>query len=117
MRDWELTTDGDLKIGNNLDYIVAGIDELVQRLKFRLRIFLGEWYRDITLGIDYFGKIFKKNPLYADIDNEFRKTILQTDGVKELVNLTIKFSTNLERKLDVNFKVLTDDNVLIEVLL
>jgi len=116
-KDWELTTDSDLKIGDNVDYIVLGSDELVQRLKFRLRIFLGEYYLNTDLGVDYYGKIFKKSPSFVIIEQEFRRIILETAGVKDLIELKIVKSETRERGLDVSFSLNTDDDVLLQDLI
>jgi len=118
MKDWELTADSDLKIADNVDWIVTAEFELQQRLKTRLRFFYGEWYRNITEGIDYYGKIFIKNPDYALVAQEFRKQILLTEGVTEILDFEMAQIKTSDRSLEVTFTVQSiyvDDPVSVSV--
>lgn len=101
MKDWELTTDGDLRIGENTDYIVEDRDELVQRLKVRLYWFLKEWYLDIAQGIDYFGKVLAKGTGLIEIEQEFRRQILLTKDITGITDISL--NPEADRSLKVDF--------------
>jgi len=105
MKDWQLTDNSDLKIADGVDWIVSDEYELQQRLKTRLRFFYGEWYRDITEGVDYYGKIFIKNPDYSLVAQEFRRVILLTSGVTEILEFEMKQSDTNPRGLELEFTV------------
>ena len=49
---------------------------VAQRLKIMLQTFLGEWFLDPTIGIDYFNQIFGKGRKLSAIDLIFQSAIL-----------------------------------------
>ena len=80
MIDWELDNDpisptyGDLVYGGFVDHTVENIDGLVQRIKIRLLVFLGEWFLNIDRGIPYFQEILEKGTSYDQISNAIKLT-------------------------------------------
>jgi len=75
-------TFGDLVIeGGDLVITSTTIDDVRQSVLQRLRIFLGEWFLDNTIGLPYFQQILIKNPDQSKIDALFRDQILGTPGV------------------------------------
>lgn len=75
---------GDLDIQNNSLYLVDGEVAIQQHLMQRLRIFLGEWFMDNTIGLPFFQQILVKNPNQAIIDAYIINQILATPGIIQL---------------------------------
>lgn len=79
-----LTTNG-LSIVNDRALLVA------QRLSLRLRTYLGEWFLDTTMGIDWFADVLLKNVSKQTVDS-----ILQNELVKDRFVVKIKtFSSSV----------------------
>lgn len=62
-----------------------------QRLRQRLRFFLGEWFLDQRLGIPYFERVFVANPDLPLMTSIMRKAILKTTGVGGVESLSLDF--------------------------
>lgn len=93
--------DGDLAL-------VEDGDAVAQHILQRLRTFLGEWFLDLTAGVPYYQDILKKNPNIDVVEQVFKREILFTPGVLELMSFSLELDTAL-RKLSLSFKVRTVD--------
>jgi len=111
MIDWELDNDpisptfGDLVYGDFVDHTVENIDGLVQRIKIRLLVFLGEWFLNIDRGIPYFQEILEKGTSYDQISNSIKLVIGQTLDVEKINSFIIKSSEIATRKIIISFSV------------
>ena len=111
MIDWQIDNDpispnyGDLVYGDFTDYTVSGIDGLVQRLKIRLQVFLGEWFLDITRGVPYFQQILKKGTSYDEISNSLKLVIAQTLEIEKITSFVLKSSETDARTILISFTV------------
>ena len=90
-------TNGDL-------VLVDGIDAIAQDLTTRLRFFLGEWFLDQGMGIDFYGKILVKNPSMPDIIPMFAKVIKTTAGVKSIKQALSYSYAGATRTMSISFK-------------
>lgn len=106
MSDLLQDTYGDLTFTNNSLTFVEGADEVVQRLRQRLRAFLSEWFLDTSLGVPYFQEILKKNPQQGVVDAILKKHIVTTPGVIELLEYAYVVDT-AGRTSTLTFKVLS----------
>ena len=107
-----LLDDNDEIVIDKLDFtIIDSLDYLRQKLKIRLRFFLGEYYLDINKGIPFFDRILIKNPDIDDVESIFKAEILGTKGVKELTSFDMNFDTT-KRQLSISFKALTTAGLL-----
>lgn len=86
--------DGDLDFSKGLRLTDDLVTYVVQRLRQRLRFFLGEWFLDQRLGIPYFQRVFVSNPDIPLITSLFRRTILRTTGVAAVEKLSVRFDRN-----------------------
>jgi len=111
MTDWELNNDplspdfGDLVVGNFVDHTVSNIDGLVQRIRIRLQVFLGEWFLDNTRGVPYFQEILEKGTSYDQISQSIKLIIAETTDVKKINSFSIKDSDIVNRKIIISFAV------------
>lgn len=88
MRYRKLTADGDYSFGQGqADFWLNTPDGVGQACETRLLLLKGEWFLDVTVGTDYAGAILGVNTA-ATRDLELKRTILQTQGVLELVSYT-----------------------------
>lgn len=79
--------------------------EFVQyKLRTELKFFLGEYFLNSEKGVDYFGKILKKNPDMNQVSAEIKRALMSVPGVKRLTafsyaitgrELSVKFSAAL----------------------
>ena len=105
----KLDENGDIAIENN-SFVLIGLtastslDEIEQNLKQRLRVFLGEWFLDQREGLPYFEHILVKAPDPVVLDTVFKRVIIGTAGVLELLSFDLNLDTT-NRKLTVSFKV------------
>lgn len=78
-------TYGDLLIVNG-DLVITPttLDAIQQHILQRLRMYLGEWFLDNTIGLPFYQQILVKNPNQGNIDALFRNQILGTPGVISL---------------------------------
>jgi len=106
MIDIKLNGDGDVDIENYDASYVEKTALIEQQLKIRLRFFRGEWYSKKSFGMPYFQYIFRKNPNLGLVGSLFKRAILTTPGVKNLVSFNIE--TNSARDLTVKYEVSTD---------
>lgn len=102
--DMFLDENNDLTLdGANLK--MATEDNIVkQRLTTRLQFLLEEWFLNTLKGIPYTQVIFTKESSLDDIYNLFRKHILETNGVADIVTLDLTPSSD-DRGLRIDFSV------------
>jgi hypothetical protein len=91
-----LFVNGDLAMDSATD----GIDQFLKR---RLKTFLAEWFLDETVGIPYLDDVFVKNPNPVVMAAVFKKEILETPGVIELVSFDLSLD-NKTRNLTLTIK-------------
>ena len=102
--DLKLDGSNDLSISSGDIETVSGIDEAGQRIKDRLLTYLGEWFLNLSFGVDYIGRIMVKNPRTNVISAHLRSEIL-----KSAQGQFTDFSFGLEnRQLTVNYSMTID---------
>jgi hypothetical protein len=84
---------------------VEGIAQVLQNIKIRLLMVMGELFDNTRVGVDYFGVIFQtKDP--AVIDALLKSTIRSTPEVTDVVSY-VSTVTPQSRLIVVSFKVQT----------
>lgn len=94
-----LLVNGDLSM-------VSGNTQIQQNLLQTLGIYRGEWFLDNTIGVDYYGTVFQKNPNQAAINAMFVSSILGVAGITSILS----FNSNINksaRAMSVAFKCTT----------
>lgn len=85
---------------------LTGVDEIAQTVRTRLRLFLGEYFRDISDGTPWFEQVLGKGTSLNAREAVLRNRIVRTPGVVRLTSFTTDF--NIEtRKYTVTAGVLT----------
>jgi len=68
--------------------------EVMQAVRVLVRSFLEEWWLDPDYGIDYLGKILKRDFNPAIAASEFRRKVSALDGVQRVYGVTVKQSAD-----------------------
>jgi hypothetical protein len=115
MFDLKMNNNDDLAIENQSFQLIAGTEQIAQKVKIRLRTFQGEWFLDQQLGVDYYGQIYVKNPNINDVVNQFVIAINDTPGIEEILTFDLELNPET-RELDVVFQARaeTDETITIE---
>ena len=112
MSDIFLTDDLKNLLIVNGDLVLTSKSEAVkQHLSQRLKMFVGEWFLDLSEGVPYYQNILIKNPNPNIIDGLLKDTILSTPGVDELLSFNLDFDAGL-RKLTVDFSIRVLDTII-----
>ena len=98
---------GDLDFSGGTMQVVDDAPAIAQAVKIGLSTFLTEWFLDLEVGIPYYEQIFVKAPNFPAVREIFRRDILDTPGVNEVLSLDLNY-TNATRKLDVGWRASTD---------
>lgn len=81
-------------------------EEIAQTIKTRLRLYIGEYFRDITVGTPWFDKILDKST-QSNAEAELRRRIVNTNGVIQLTSFSSDFDRTT-RKFSISVSVLTE---------
>ena len=96
-------TTGYLDLVDNDLTQVTGIEAIGQDITRSIRVIKREWFRDQSLGIDYYNEIFAKGVSLALIESRFREAILNVPGVLRLINFRLEADSetrNLTLQID-----------------
>lgn len=85
---------------------LTGVEEIEQTIRTRLRLFLGEYFRDITDGTPWFEQILGKGASMNVREAVLRNRISRTPGVVRLTSFNTDFNVDT-RKYTVTAGVLT----------
>lgn len=86
--------------------LVSGVDQVRQSVKMRLLTIFSEWFLDVRIGIQYFDVVCTKNPNLSLIDSIMKATIVETQGILELVSYTSTLD-RAHRTLTITFEANT----------
>ena len=113
-----IDSDNDLYFDNSGRLVTisgAGTDEeILQRVKIKLRFFKNGWFLDTNHGIAYFDEIIGEKTIDINaVESIFRKAILEVEGISNILESSIDYSA-ADRELDFFFKATTINNTTIE---
>ncbi len=114
MPDIKLDDDHDLALEANELVIIAGADEVAQRLRCRLKMFRGEWFLNTERGVPFRTEIFVKGINPDRIAAAIKREILTTSGVLALLEYSQEFDS-AQRQMAVSFRVQATDGEIIEL--
>lgn len=101
---------GDLRLTNHqFTFTTPRSDEAIaQKLRNRLRFFLGEWFLDERQGLPFFKSVLVKNPDRRVIKSIFREAIRTTAGVTSVDKLELTVAADRSARL--TFSATLDDS-------
>lgn len=85
---------------------INGREEIAQTIQTRLRLFLGEYFRDINDGTPWFQRILGKFENLNAVEAILRNRIARTDGVIRLLSFNLDYDLS-SRSITVSSFVLT----------
>ena len=100
------------RLDENGDIVTSGVqfisnrEEIAQTIQTRLRLFLGEYFRDSTDGTPWFQEILGKGSTLTNKDAAIKRRINQTDGVLQILTYDADYDINT-RQYTVSGSVLT----------
>ena len=100
-----LQDDGDISTSGR--QFLFDLDDCMQTLQTRMRLFYGEYFRDINEGTNWFGTVLLKGVPDSVKDAEIRRRIQDYDKIKGINSYSSTFDINT-RSVTVNVSVLTD---------
>lgn len=107
--DSENPIEGDLELTDGqLTLTEETLKATAQRVRIRLRTFLGEWFLDQNIGLPIWQRILVKAPNLGSIASIIRREIHETPGVVSVQSV----KTDLDRRtreLRVSFSATTKD--------
>ena len=105
---WDFTFDGSgdmfLDASGQLAVTQTFEDLVADRLRTRLRTFLGENFLDRESGVPYFEEILIKNPDETRVRNLLLAAASSVEGVDQVLSFNAEFDA-ASRTFSVNFKV------------
>ncbi len=107
------TATSDLTLTNGDLFLVRESDFVAQYLRQKLRLFLAEWFLDESAGVDYFDRVFVKNPRAVEVDSIFKNQILSTPGIIELLSYAAVLDGST-RSMSINFRARCTDGEIID---
>ncbi|QDP56513.1 MAG: putative baseplate wedge protein [Prokaryotic dsDNA virus sp.] len=69
-------------------------EEIAQTVQTRLRLFLGEYFRDVTDGTPWWESILGKEGTLSSKEAIIKSRIVRTEGVEQLVEFSTDFDIN-----------------------
>ena len=111
-----LNSDNDLYFTDRRLTLLSGTntdEEILQRIKVRLRFFKDEWYLNSDHGLPYFEDILgTKNIDINAVESLFREQLLDIEGVKE-INESIVDYNETTRQLLYSFSAISINNTVV----
>lgn len=113
MTSLALNNNNDLYFTNYaLTFTTNKADEILQRVKVRLRFFEGEWFLNTAHGVPYFEKIIGQKPANLNIINDiFINELLDVDGVLSVIESELDFDS-VNRKLLFSFRAKIENDTI-----
>lgn len=94
---------------------VTGDECILQCLRIHLKMWLEDFFLNADEGVDFLGIISAKPYSLSDIEQEYRRVILSTQGVTKILKYTQEIRTNEKGGdvLTINFTFVTENNTII----
>ena len=99
-------TTHDLAVGPFDLALTDGLDAIAQRLRIRLRFFLGEWFLNIEAGLPFYQEILAKGTTRSRVEALLKSEILGTPGVTGLESFALSYD-GFSRTATVTFSAKT----------
>jgi len=97
-------TSRDLVFTNGDLSIVSGLEAIQQRLQIKLLFFFNEWFLDKSLGLDWFGTVYIKNPDQSLIDNMILVAVTDDPSVISILEYSSTYNI-LHRSFTIVLKI------------
>ncbi len=102
-----LDKNNDLVVKGSRLQVVEDGAQVVQLVRCRLLLYMGEWYLNLFSGTPYFQQIFTKPANLANIESVLKTRIITTPGVLILNEFAMDYEGGSTRRLTVVFSANT----------
>lgn len=90
IRDFQITTSGDLQLDKNSNVtVIRGEEALRQIVANALSLWKGDWYRDITRGVDW-QNVLKSNYNKNEVISIITAAIKRVSYVTDVIDVSLK---------------------------
>lgn len=114
MISFKLNEQMDFDISNGKFHLISDDDEIAQKIQVRLRQFYGEWFLDNEKGIKYHEIVWEPSSLPSQVQNEFKKTIAETEGVLQVTSYKQVYDPDIYGLFNISFSYITINNTELE---
>lgn len=111
MSSFQLDNDGDLLVTNNELTLTTGREAIRQHIQTSYRLFFGEWFLDIGIGVPYFETVFQKQANFVAVQQVLKSVVINTPGVIGLLSFLFDYFPTT-READVEFVANTEEGIL-----
>ena len=87
-----LDSDGDITTSGR--QFTTEVEEVAQTVQTRLRLYLGEYFRDVTDGTPWWESILGKQGTLSSKEAIIKNRIVRTEGVTKLIEFKTDFDIN-----------------------
>lgn len=84
---------------------ISGIDETAQTVRTRLKLLLGEYFRNIDEGTPWFERIFPNTANQSLKETEIKRIITQTENVGAITSFELEYERT-EKRLTVDCSII-----------
>lgn len=108
------------KLDDNGDVVLSGnawaydAEEVKTELNSTLRMFKGEFFRDVTKGVPWFESVFEKGADLSIINAMLKDIILNVKNVDSIVSLSSNYD-RANRELTVSCEILTTSGLTVKL--
>ena len=83
---------GDFVFGHGSADYLTGDPAIALLIEQRLQLWLGEWFLDVTAGVNWWMILGSRPPALILAEQEIRECVAATEGVAQVNSLTVTFS-------------------------
>lgn len=109
-----LSAEGDIDLTNGLVLTEVGGESIAQKVKIRLLTFYREWILNTEAGTKWFEIVLRKGVSTYSVDQEIRKRVLKTEGVRGVEDYSSSFNDS-SREFSCKFSIVTDHDETIPI--
>jgi len=90
---------------------LSGRQAVSQTVQTRLKLILGEYFRDVKDGTDWFGTVLGKGSTLSNRESVLKNRIARTAGVNQITAFSASLDVNA-RTYSITVSILTDDGLI-----
>ena len=95
--DVQLDEDGDILIDEDGLHLTSGIEAVAQLCSIAVKLFKGEWFKDLDKGVPWFQEILGEKFDKILVEARLTETLVSVPGVVEVLSLDASFDRATRR--------------------
>ncbi len=73
---------------------IYDLDAVAQNITTNLRLFYGEYYRNVEIGVDWYNNVFLKGSMSRNNNSEIRRNVTEYEEVQAITSYSADFDKN-----------------------